>query len=578
MFRNKRVFVPLILVLLLVVTAIGCSTTPAPTTTVPATTTAPAKTTAPAPTTAPPKTTAPVPTSATPAPTTTTPASTTYQFFPKVGDAPASGIKYGGTMRIGISSDAVALGAPQMGKLSTDTIIANSILERLGNRDSEGGTQPWLAESWKEDYSTKTMMIYLRKGIRFQDGTDFNAEAVKWNLEMLKANKVSNAVRIDSVDIIDPYTIKITASTWVADFASNVLVCYMVSPTAWKVNGTEWGKQNPVGTGPFKMVSRMRDVSTKCVKNTDYWMKGKPYLDAIEFYVIADKTTKMASFQAGELDEIVDPSVAQAQELQKNPGKYVIWHLPGGLSSYALGPSPNDPKDPLSKLQVRQALGYAVDKQVLVDSVMPGFSSVATQQCPPGTWPYNPALKGYPYDVAKAKQLLAEAGYPDGFETTLTASSADSSEVLVSTALQGMLAKAGIKIKLNLLSAAAIQQVRTPGGWTGIMLSGMAPSPAAITLTISGTTQSQNRTFWVSFLKSSTLDAAVAEAMAATDMKTYQEKVWILMDMIYYKEAQLLPLYYADSILAKAKYVKNDNFYVTAAEKNSGSENIWFDR
>jgi peptide/nickel transport system substrate-binding protein len=572
MLRKRGFSLPAILILLLVVTAIGCSTTPAPTTAPAPTTTAPAPTTkAPVPTT-----TAPAPTTTAPAPTTTAPAPTSSGFTPTVGPAPTTGIKYGGTLKIGVGTDAVALGQPQLGKRSVDGYLATPAIERLKNTDSQANPVPWLAESWKEDYSTKTLTIYVRKGVKFTDGTDFNAAAVKWNLEMLMANKASTVANVKSVDIIDDYTVRVNAASWIANIADNMLGSFMVSPTAWKTNGQDWGKQNPVGTGPFKLASRQRDVNIKYVKNTDYWMKGKPYLDAIEFDIIADKTTRVAAFKAGEIDMFLDPSTAQADELKKNPDKYVVWNQQGGQNTYCLGPAANDPNDPFSKLQVRQALGYAVDKQVLVNSVLGGYGTVATQQNPPGTWPYNPDLKGYPYDVAKAKQLLAEAGYPNGFETSIMASSIEANDVLVCTALQGMLSQVGIKLKLNLLAAAALEQARR-GGWTGINLSSMPPAPSAITLVLTSQIISKTRYIMVSLLKSPTLDAAAEDTLTSPDMKTFQAKVWNMMDLVYYKEAMMIPMYYGDALLAKYKYVKNDYFYLTG-DQDAGNENTWLDR
>jgi len=582
---NKNMSLFMILIAVLLVITIGCAKpapAPAPTTPAPAATTPKP---APAPTSAAATTTAPAPKQA-PAPTTTpapAPVATPLQipkFVPQVSSAPAPGPgtpKYGGVLKVGVPSDAVAIGQPQLGKLNWDSILAAPALEKLINNDSEGNIVPWLAESWKEDYKTLTLTINLRKGagIKFHDGTNFNAAAVKWNLDMLMANKVSSVANVKSVDIIDDYTIRVNCSSWIPDIASNVMGAFMVSPTAWQANNTDWGKQNPVGTGPFKLASRQRDANMKYARFDDYWMKGKPYLAGLDFIIIADSTTRIASFKAGEIDMSLDPSVAQCQELRTNT-KYQVHNLPGGLHSYALGPSANDPKSPFSNLKVRQALGYAIDRQALVESVLGGYGSIATQQCPPGTWPYNPNLKGYAYDTAKAKQLLAEAGYPNGFETSITASSTESSEVLVCTALQGMMSKVGIKLNLNLLGAAALESSRR-GGWDGLCLATMAPSPSSITFTFVSTTGSV-RYFWVSFLKSPQLDTAVKEALASPDMKTYQTGTWKLMDMIYYQLVQLVPIYYGDALLIKYPYVKDDGFYRTGSQKNIGAENVWLNR
>jgi peptide/nickel transport system substrate-binding protein len=329
------------------------------------------------------------------------------------------------------------------------------------------------------------------------------------------------------------------------------------------------------GTGPFKFKSRQLDVNIIFEKFDDYWLEGKPYLDGFEFDIIADGTTRMASFKAGEIDVNLDPTVAQVQEIENDPN-YVIKRCPGGMHSFALGPSANDPGTPLSNVKVRQALGYAIDEEALVDGIMGGFATVATQQCLAGTWPYNPDLKGYPYDPEKAKQLLAEAGYADGFEMQIVGSSAEGPEPLICAAIQGMLSDVNITAELNLLAALALEDARR-GGWEGVQLCGMAPSPSAITFTFASTTKSE-RYFFVSFLQDPDLDAAVDEALQSPDLPTWQARTRELMKMIYYDKAQLIPLFLSDALLVTSPDVKDINFYVAAPAKYGIHANTWLDR
>ena len=537
---------------------------------------APAPTVTPSPTTAAPKpATTPAPTTtAAPKPAATTPASQIY--IPKPEPA-ASGIKTGGTLRVGHFSEAAALGHPALGSVAVDDMLASPALEQMVKIDGEGIYRPWLAESFKADYGSLSIAVTLRKGIKFQDGTDFNAEAVRWNLQMLKDHKLSSIANMQSVDIIDSYNIKINLNQWSPDIANLILASssYMVSPTAWQKNGEEWGKQNPVGTGPFKLASRQRDVNVKYVKNPDYWLKGKPYLDGIDFLIIKDPVTRIAAFKAGDVDILLDPTTAQAQELKKDP-KYVINSLRGLYRSYGLGPSADDPASPLANLKVRQALCYAVDRQALVDGIMLGYGIPGTQQCPPGTWANNPELKVFPYDPAKAKQLLAEAGYPNGFEMQLIGRTTGD-DPLIAAAVQGMLGKVGIKSNLNLQAALGYTAIRT-GGWkNGCLITGQPPAPFQVTFFSITTMRSVGRESSVSLLREPAIDDLVRQATTASDFKIQQAAVWRLMEAVYRDYVQIVPLFWGDALLVKYPYFKGDTFYVTGTTWAVPAD-AWLDR
>ena len=377
--------------------------------------------------------------------------------------------KYGGTLRVGFDRDAVFLGDPIELRQQQDTIICRPAVETLGRYNSAGEVTPWLATSWKLDPDALTMIIHLRKGVTFHDGTPFNAEAVKFNLDRFRQSSRSEIADVASIDVVDEYTVKLNLSVWNSTLEGAVLYFagYMVSPTAFNAHSKEWAEKNPIGTGPYKFVSWERDVAIKFEKNPNYWQKGKPYLDAIEFVIIADEMVRMASLQRHEVD-ILEKAYAKDVATLKANDKLALMPYTTAIGMYALVPDDGNPKSPFANFKVRQAVAHAVDSQAMVDNILMGLGMVATQYADPANYGYNPDVKGYAYDVAKAKQLMAEAGYADGFTCTLLAK-ADPTQEKVITAVQGYLSKIGITGKIDLLTAARFSEVSGTGGWTNAL-------------------------------------------------------------------------------------------------------------
>lgn len=483
--------------------------------------------------------------------------------------------KSGGILKIGAPSESTALGRAEVGSPSADGLLSAPAIEQLRRIDEKGDFSPWLADSWKTDPQALTVTISLKKGIKFSDGTDLNAEAVKWNYDWLMQAKTSAVVKIKSVDIVDNYTLKLNLTEWGSDILHDVTGIGIVSPTAWKTNGDDWGKKNPVGTGPFKMASHEQDVNIKYVKNNDYWQKGKPYLDGIEFDFIKDPTTRMAAFKAGEIDICLDPTIGQAQEVNTDP-KYVVQVGEGYGTSLMLCPDGQNQDSPFSKLQVRQAVAYAVDRKGLVDGVLGGYGLVSTQAYLPGSWPFNPNLTGYTYDPQKAKQLLSDAGYPNGFTASLNCGNMGS-DPAICTALLDMLAKVNIKTDLNAMSTAAFMQTRT-GGWkNGFVWAGVPANPNMVTWACNFTWTSK-RTSNKSLLNAPEIDEVATQATTATDMAARQPVVWKLMDLLFYKYVQDIPVLVSDSLLLRYPYARDVNLYKVILLGEWHAETAWLDR
>jgi peptide/nickel transport system substrate-binding protein len=338
--------------------------------------------------------------------------------------------------------------------------------------DMSNNFYPCLATDWQIAPDLKSITLTLRKGVKFQDGSDFNAEVAKWNMDMYIAAKLAPYRRMSSVDVIDDYTIKINLSAYENTILNTLTSAYMVSKDAYDKLGVEGLRWNPIGTGPFKFVSFQRDAVIKFTRFDDYWRKDAqgnqmPYLDGVEMYFVTDPVTMAAAFEAGEFDAFGADAISTIYD-QQQKGNPVLKMYSG---AYTLTPDSKNADSPWNNLKVRQALDYAVDRDALVKARGFGFWTSIYQFANPGTPAYITDLANRTYDPDKAKQLLTEAGYPDGFQTSLYVDSASSDRDAV-TAIQSYMEKVGIKTDLQILDFASYGNYRTKG-WGNAVLGGM---------------------------------------------------------------------------------------------------------
>lgn len=406
-------------------------------------------------TTAPATTAAPTSASKTTAPATTAPATTTSPDAEKYG-----GIFY----RALASSPSRPVGYPAEAANDSYTWAAPA-LDRLLRVTQDGTIVPELAVSWEPGADGKSLVLGLRKGVKFHDGSDFNAEVCKWNLDLLIEAK--KATDWTSVDIIDDYTIRINVSQYKNNILSNLAggMTQQVSKESFDKNGIEWARWNPVGTGPFIFVSYERDAKMVFKKNPNYWDTGKPYLDGLEVSVIADKMVRKLAFEKGDIQRLTSSGI-DAQELQQK-GYAMITEAAG---TYTLLPDSEDSTSPWSKIEVRLAASYALDRETLAEALGYGFCRPAYQVYPSFSQTALPDLDKHEYNPTKAKALLKEAGYPNGFKTVMHPFSVIPENY--STAVIGMFREIGIETELDKCTGAKYSEYRY-GGWDGLMNHGL---------------------------------------------------------------------------------------------------------
>jgi peptide/nickel transport system substrate-binding protein len=369
----------------------------------------------------------------------------------------------GGVLKFICAPGISNIGYPGKSQLPNEPQYMKPAVEYLLTFDPEG-TGSYMGQlatgfQWGSDY--KTLTLTLREGVKFQDGTDFNAVAAKYNLELHRNGARTDLKPVTSIDIIDDYTIRLNLNGYDAGLLVGLcsLSGYMVSPTSLEKLGDD-ALLHPVGTGPFKFVSYQVDTSLIYEKWDGYWQQGKPYLDGMEFDFIKDPVTQLSSFKAGEAQVIQNIGAKDVADMQAS-GKYNF--VKYGTQLYGLAGDSAHPDSPFADIRVRRAISYAIDNKAIADAVGVGLYKAVNQYADPDNPVYNPAVVGYPYNPDKAKQLLTEANYPNGFNTKITYDSTDPIQTSVFSIVQGYLSAVGINAELDAADPGRFFQLSSQG-------------------------------------------------------------------------------------------------------------------
>jgi ABC-type transport system substrate-binding protein len=331
-------------------------------------------------------------------------------------------------------------------------IVRKHIYEGLVKADEQNQISPLLATGWEVSEDQKTWTFTLRDDVMFHDGTPFNAEAVKVNLERLidpnsGSERTGQYAFIDKVDVVDEFTVAITTKEPFGAFLANMAFGggSFMSPAALEKYGQDIGS-HPVGTGPYMFKEQVGGESVTLVRNENYWGEA-PYFDEIEFVVVKEDATRVNLLQTGQVDFIVNVPAVDIPLLEANPDLAVTIRPSTRVAHIGI----NTMKGPLQDVRVRQALNYAIDREALVDGVLGGVGLPATSIVSPMTWGYAD-VSPYTYDPDKARELLAEAGYPNGFKAKLwTPSGRYFMDKQTAEAVQAMFADIGVETDLQVL-------------------------------------------------------------------------------------------------------------------------------
>jgi peptide/nickel transport system permease protein/peptide/nickel transport system substrate-binding protein len=324
--------------------------------------------------------------------------------------------KRGGTLRVSAFTNPSSLD-PATGGAGSDHTFLYTMYDSLTEWDFETlKPKPGLAESWSFTDPT-TLVLNIRQGVTFHDGTPLNAEAVKFNLDRAKTDPKSNikadVATVASVQATGPMQVTVKLNT--PDSAMPAILSdragMMVSPTALKAASAGNLNRTPVGTGAYTFVSWADGERIITKRNEKYWKPNRPYMDGIEFAIIPELTTGARSVTAGQNDLIYQLPPRQKMIVERSPNLKVVT----GPTLYVFQIFLNWGKPPFDDLRVRKAFNFAIDRESLVKASLAGLAEPAAMNLPKAHWAYDKSVAElYPYDVAKARQLLKEAGFKEG--------------------------------------------------------------------------------------------------------------------------------------------------------------------
>lgn len=420
--------------------------------------------------------------------------------------------------------------------------LAKSFYQGLFGFNEKMELLPVLAESYEVSPDGTVYTFKLRKGVKFHDGTDFNANAVKVNFDRVtnpdnKLKRYNLYSHIVKTEVVDEHTAKVTLKKPFSPFVNQLAhpSAIMISPAALEKYGKDIA-YNPVGTGPFTFVEWKHPDYVKVVKNNNYWKPNLPKVDSIKWIPVVENNARSAMMRTGEA-HFTFPMPYEQAEIVKKDTKLNLVAAPSIVHRYV---TMNMNQKPFDDLRVRQAINYAINKEALAKVAFNGYAIPAEGVVPEGV-DYSIKLGPWPYDLKKAKALLAEAGYPNGFKTELWAAYNNTSAQKVIQFLQQQLKQVGIDVAVQALEAG--QRVERVESFAD-------PKVAPVRLYYTGWSSSTGEADWalrpllagenapprqynMAYYNSPKVNEGIAKALEITDrnekIKVYkevQEEIW----------------------------------------------------
>ena len=349
--------------------------------------------------------------------------------------------KQGGIIRTIIGAEPDSLD-PWISAASDTQAIMNNVFEGLIGYNEKGELIPALAEKYEVSPDGLTYSFHLRKGVKFHNGTTMKAEDVKYSYQKFSGLGGEKAIsakfsKLGKIEVPDEYTVVLTLKGKDASFLASCVT--PVLPKEYANQG-----KSPVGTGPFKFAEYIPGQKVVLENNKDYYDAGKKAtVDKVEFRIMTDRSAVLMAFKAGELDM----ANIEAQNAAALKNDFTILQAPQNMVQLL---ALNNARKPFDNLKVRQALNLAIDKDAIIAAVAEGYGTkLSTNMSPIMSVFFQDGLDMYPTDIAKARQLLKEAGYENGFSTTVTVPANYRFHIDTAQVIADQLAKIGVKLEIK---------------------------------------------------------------------------------------------------------------------------------
>lgn len=355
----------------------------------------------------------------------------------------------GGTLRAAFQNEWAGLDPHTVSSYSSYQIL-NNVLEGLTTFDDELNLQPGLAESWEQSEDGLTWTFHLRQGVMFHNGREMTADDVKWSFERLidPATGAGNAGRVGpadtNIEVIDDYTLAVTHPETFGIFPQSLGFDKSTGIVAQESLEDDGTISVPIGTGPFKISEVEGTTRLVLERHDDYWQEGLPYLDEIVIEPIPDDTVRETALRSGEVDWVLSIAPQNFETLQAEDN--IVVATAPQLSYDYIGM--NLTREPFDDERVRQAIALALNREELCQAGYFGLCEPIQGPVGPGS-PWHFEYAPYDQDVEQARQLLEEAGYPDGFEMELLPTTQYGETVRAAQVLQQQLAAIGIEASIN---------------------------------------------------------------------------------------------------------------------------------
>jgi peptide/nickel transport system substrate-binding protein len=366
--------------------------------------------------------------------------------------------KSGGILQVAWEADVTGLDPHLSPGIQAHRVVGN-LFNSLITIDTDLNYVPDLAESWEILENGKVYVFHLRKGVKFHDGTDFDAGVVRWNYQRIidpeeKALDAPNYRIVESVEAIDAQTVRFTlkhpSMTLLPATAAYRAGFLQMSPASYKQWGKEDVRLHPMGTGPFKLARWEQNQVIALEKNPDYFKPGLPYLDRVDLRIMKDRMTRTTALRTGEVDFANWIPSEHIERLSKDPQLQVI----RGRDVQRAQCYFNLRKPAFQDVRVRRALlGYGIDRQAIAQVALLGFAQPLWSFVPPGARGHFDFGDQFAYDPKQAQALLKEAGYDanNPLRYTLMTHGAEAALATIATILKTQYAKLGVEVTVEIL-------------------------------------------------------------------------------------------------------------------------------